>query len=249
MKWRVNTKYGTSSNPSIGPDGTIYVAHVDLYAINPDGTVKWIFPLKLNCDFSAPAISADGIIYIGGTIGDMVGGELIVVNPEGTERWRSGSICNVGVISSPAIAEDGTVYVGSLNDEEVHSGALTSKGFIHAFGHGEVKKATLEQPISGKIYFFGKELFPTISGKTIIIRNMTVRANATHLDELDRIGFFVDGNVQYNSTEPPFAWNMNKNYFKGLIEYHRIRVTAFYKGGCEWSVEQYVHYIHFRFLK
>ncbi|MBE3135787.1 MAG: PQQ-binding-like beta-propeller repeat protein [Thermoplasmata archaeon] len=250
MKWKVNTKYGTSSNPSIGPDGTIYVGHTDLYAINTNGTVKWIFPLGnlRDCDFSAPAISADGIIYIGACIDydHGVGGELIVVNPDGTERWRSGSICNEGIVSSPAIAEDGTVYVGSLNDEEVHSGAVTSKGFLHAFGPGELKKATMKQPIAGKVYFFGKEVLPTIFGKTFIIGNVTVRANATSLDQLDHIGFFVDGNIQYNSTEPPFEWNMNKNYFKGLIEYHRIRVTAFYKGGCEWSEERPVTYIHLR---
>jgi outer membrane protein assembly factor BamB len=145
MKWRVNTYLGSSSNPSIGPDGTIYVAHADLYAVNPDGTVKWIFPLgDLRYDtFAAPAISADGIIYIGACIDydHLTGGELIIVNPDGTERWRSGSICNAGIISSPAIAEDGTVYVGSLNDEEVHSGAVTLKGFLHAFGPGEIKKS------------------------------------------------------------------------------------------------------------
>ena len=94
-----------------------------------------------------------------------------------------------------------------------------------------------------KIYSFGKKLFPTISGKTIIIRNVTVRANATSLDQLDHLSFFVDGYSQYNCTEPPFEWNMNKNYFKGLIEYHRIRVTAFYKGGCEWSEERAVTYV------
>jgi len=245
MKWRVNTNYGSSNNPSIGPDGTIYVAHVDLYAVNPDGTLKWIFPLgeERDCSFAAPAITADGTIYIGANIGNGVGGELIVVNPDGTERWRSGNICNEGIVSSPAIAEDGTVYIGSLNDEEVHSGAVTSKGFIHAFGPGEIKKAKMEQPVAGKVYFLGTEKFPTISGKTIIFRNVTIRANATNLDELDHIGFFVDGNLQYNSTEPPFQWNMNKNYYKGFIEFHRIRVTAFYKGGCEWSDERYVTYI------
>jgi hypothetical protein len=121
---------------------------------------------------------------------------------------------------------------------------VTSKGFLHAFGPGEVKKATMKQPIAGKVYFFGKEVLPTIFGKTFIIGNVTVRANATSLDQLDHIGFFVDGNIQYNSTEPPFEWNMNKNYFKGLIEYHRIRVTAFYKGGCEWSEERPVTYVH-----
>jgi len=246
MKWRVNTYLGSSSNPSIGPDGTIYVAHDDLYAVNPDGTVKWIFPLgeERHCTFSAPAISADGIIYIGANIGDGVGGELIVVNPDGTERWRSGSICNEGIVSSPAIAEDGTVYIGSLNDEEVHSGAVTSKGFIHAFGPGEVKKATMEQPVAGKVYYLGTELFPTISGKTVIIRNVTVRVSATSLDPLDHIDFFVDGNLQFNATEPPFEWNMNKNYYLDILfEHHRIRVTAFYKGGCEWSDERFVTYV------
>jgi len=250
LKWRVNTYLGSSSNPSIGPDGTIYVAHADLYAVNPDGTIKWIFPLgDLRYDtFAAPAISADGIIYIGACIDydHLDGGELIVVNPDGTERWRSGSICNQGIVSSPAIAEDGTVYVGSLNMEEVNSGAVDPKGFIHAFGPGELKKATMKQPIAGKVYFFGKEVLPTIFGKTFIIGNVTVRANATSLDQLDHIGFFVDGNIQYNSTDTPSTWNMNKNYFKGLIEYHRIRVTGFYKGGCEWSEERAVTYIHLR---
>jgi len=245
MKWRVNTYLGSSSNPSIGPDGTIYVAHNDLYAINPDGMVKWIFPLgdERDCSFAAPAISADGIIYIGANIGNGVGGELILVNPDGTERWRSGSICNEGIVSSPAIAKDGTVYIGSLNDEEVQPGGFTSKGFIHAFGPGEVKKATMEEPIAGKVYYLGSKLFSTFSGKTIIIRNVTVNAESTSLDQLDHISFFVDGNIEYNSTSPPFEWNMNKNYFKGLIEYHRIRVTAFFKGGCEWSEQLPVTYI------
>ncbi|MCX6663907.1 MAG: hypothetical protein NTZ75_06625 [Euryarchaeota archaeon] len=83
-----------------------------------------------------------------------------------------------------------------------------------------------------KKLFFWNELFPTIRGKTIIIRNVIVWANATNLGELDHLSIFVDGNIQYNSTEPPFEWNMNKNYYKGLFEHHHIRVTAFYKGGC-----------------
>jgi outer membrane protein assembly factor BamB len=245
LKWKLKVGYGCDSNPSIANDGTIYVGSDKLYAVNPDGTLKW--SINLGTDryiaFSCPAISADGTIFVGLNIGNGVGGELLAVNPDGTELWRSGSICNEGIWSSPAIAEDGTVYVGSLNDEEVHSGAVTSKGFLHAFGAGELKKATMEQPSAGKFYFFGKELFSTISGKTIIISNVTVRADVASLDQLDHIGFFVDGNIQYNSTGPPSTWNMNKNYFKGLIEYHRIRVTAFYKGGCEWSDERFVTYI------
>jgi outer membrane protein assembly factor BamB len=248
MKWRVNTYLGSSSNPSIGPDGTIYVAHTSLYAVNPDGTMKWVFPFGTDrhCSFAAPAISADGLIYVGVNIGEGSGGELVVVNPDGTERWRSGNICNEGITSSPAIGADGTVYIGTLNDEEVHSGAFTSKGFLHAFGPGEIKKATLDQPAPGQLYFFGTPVLPPIFKKTLIIGNVTVQASVTNVEELDHIGFFVDGNIQYNCTEPPFEWTMNKNYFDGLIEYHRIRVTAFYKGGCEWSEQCPVTYIHFR---
>jgi hypothetical protein len=215
--------------------------------VNPDGTVKWIFPLNSNCDFSAPAISADGIIYLGGTIGDMVGGELIVVNPDGTERWRSGSICNVGIISSPAIAEDGTVYIGSLNDFEVYSGGFQSKGYLHAFGPGVVKKASLIEPVNKKFYFFGKKLFPVLfKNMAIVIGNVTVSAQVTGLEELDHLSFFIDENVQYNRTEPPFIWEMNKDYDKKHIaETHLLRVTAFYKGGCESTESVIVGYIHF----
>jgi len=167
-----------------------------------------------------------------------------VLNPDGTERWRSGNICSYGIVSSPAIAEDGTVYIGSLNDEEISSGAFTSKGFIHAFGPGEIKKVTIMQPVTGKFYYLGTELFPTINGKTVIIKNVTVKANATSLEQLDHIGFFVDGDLQYEDREPPYEWNMNQNYFKSLIEYHRIRVTAFSNGGCESSEQRSVTYLH-----
>ena len=249
MKWRVNTNYGCSNNPSIGPDGTIYVAHTDLYAVNPDGTVKWIFPLgdERDCSFAAPAISADGIIYIGANIGDGVGGELIVVNPDGTERWRSGSICNQGIISSPAIAEDGTVYIGSLNDYEVYPGGFHSRGYLHAFGPGLVKKASMVEPQNKKFYFFGKKLFPVLfKNMAIVIGNVTVSAQVTGLEELDHLGFLIDNNIQYSCTEPPFIWEMNKDYDKKhIVETHCLRITAFYKGGCESTESIIVGYIHF----
>jgi outer membrane protein assembly factor BamB len=249
MKWRVNTYLGSANNPSIGPDGTIYIAHYDLYAVNPDGTVKWIFPLgeERHCTFSAPAVSADGIIYIGANIGDGVGGELIVVNPDGTERWRSGSICNEGITSSPAIAEDGTVYIGSLNDFEKYPGGFDSKGYLHAFGPGDVKKATMVEPENKKFYFFGIKLFPVIfKDMAIVIGKVTVSAEVTGLEELDHLSFLIDNNIQYNCTEPPFIWEMNKDYDrKHIAETHCLRITAFYKGGCESTESIIVGYIHF----
>jgi len=54
------------SSPAIGADGTIYVGSWDgkLYAVNPDGTEKWVFT-TLNQIQSSPAIADDGTIYFG----------------------------------------------------------------------------------------------------------------------------------------------------------------------------------------
>jgi len=127
MKWQCSIGYLTSTNPSIGNDGTIYIGGRYLTAIYPNGTIKWSFNMGTNrrIEWSSPAISADGTIYVGTHIGDGAGGEIIAVNPDGTERWRK-QIALHWVDSSPSIAEDGTVYIGSTYDQ--------GKGYLHAFG-------------------------------------------------------------------------------------------------------------------
>jgi len=128
LKWKCKGP-GTASSPSIGSDGTIYVGGDKLYAIYPNGTVKWnieVGPgLLTGVGFSSPAISADGTIYVGVNIGDIDGGDIIAVNPDGTEKWRK-RIANYWVDSSPCIGEDGTVYIGSTYNQ--------GKGYLHAFG-------------------------------------------------------------------------------------------------------------------
>jgi outer membrane protein assembly factor BamB len=127
-KWRFGTAWGLYGNPSIANDGTIYVGTDKLYAIYPNGTLRWSFVLGYDewVGSSSPAISADGTIYVGTHIGSMSGGEIIAVNPEGTEKWRK-RIANDWVDSSPSIAEDGTVYIGSVYD--------VSGGYLHAFNY------------------------------------------------------------------------------------------------------------------
>jgi outer membrane protein assembly factor BamB len=135
LKWKFKTEFGASGSPAIGTDGTIYVGTNKLYAIYPNGTKKWSFDLGTDryVGDSSPAISSDGTIYIGVNIGNGKSGELIAINPDGSERWRSGNICNEAVSSSPAIGEDGTVYICSASDEETRPGAVTGVGYLHAF--------------------------------------------------------------------------------------------------------------------
>ena len=136
MKWTCGIGSGTETNPSISSDGTIYVGYNALYAVYPNGTIKWIFDLGQDriIHQSSPAISADDKIYIGTKIGEGAGGEIIVINSDGSENWRSEIIANDWVDTSPSIAEDGTIYIGSTSND-----AGYSYGYLHSFGRGDLE--------------------------------------------------------------------------------------------------------------
>ena len=126
MRWRCRVGSGTETTPAIATDGTIYVGGDALYAVYPNGTMRWTFYLGTSRHIfqSCPAIAAEGTIYVGVNIGNGVAGEILAVNPNGTERWRK-IISDEKVDSSPAIAADGTVYIGSTGGPS---------GYLHAFG-------------------------------------------------------------------------------------------------------------------
>jgi outer membrane protein assembly factor BamB len=135
LRWRTSIWYGTARNPSLGEDGTIYVtSSTNMFAIYPNnGTIKWDFNMIGHADSSSIAICDDGILYIGLEIGDGQGGEILAVNPDGTERWRK-RIGSDWVESSPAIGEDGTVYICSSSSD-----GLDTLGHLYAFGDGELR--------------------------------------------------------------------------------------------------------------
>lgn len=105
------------SSPAIGADGTVYVGSwsAQLYAINPDGTLKWSYPTDKEV-YSSPAIDSDGTIYVGSG-----NSRLYALYPDGTFRWSSKMDGWIG--SSPAIGTDGTVYIV----------ATCYKGSLYAF--------------------------------------------------------------------------------------------------------------------
>ena len=97
-KWRFQfAGLPSSTAPAIASDGTIYVhmngdegniaAVEKLYALRPDGSLKWVF--KPNGDLasytsyvqSSPAIGSDGTIYVGS-----MNTGLFAINPDGTRQ-------------------------------------------------------------------------------------------------------------------------------------------------------------------
>jgi outer membrane protein assembly factor BamB len=239
MKWRTFVNAGTS--PTIGLDGTIYAGWDNLYAVNPiNGSVKWVFnPGPNQCiEGGTPCHSLDGTIYFGTRIQENSGGEIIAVNPNGTERWRK-LIANIEVQSAPAIGEDGTLYIGSSSFEE---GIDT--GYLHAFGPGEPKKIEIEKPEPGKLYLFGVNIGSTLLHNTIILGFVNVKVKVYSQDQLESVNFYIDNIIQSRITEPPYEWWMVFRYGRFFISKHTITAIGYYKGGYTWSESIDVLYFH-----
>lgn len=146
--WTYQTGNGYSS-PSIGPDGTIYIGGTgSLYALNPDGSLKWSKSLSATTR-STPAVTPDGgTIYIGSN------GKIYSFSASGTQNWAYST--GGDITSSPAIGPDGVVYIGcrdgylyamnpngtrkwrySIGDAHMTSPVLSADGSVVYCGGGQ----------------------------------------------------------------------------------------------------------------
>ncbi len=137
MKWVYATAGNVYNSPAIGSDGTIYFGTLVtsggegkiLYAINPDGSLKWKYDAGLSIYYSSPVIGPDDTIYVATTLRTKANeiGLLHAVAPDGTLEWtctleREGVVDNE-IIGTPAVGADGTIYIGGFKDA-IKSGAL-----------------------------------------------------------------------------------------------------------------------------
>ncbi len=115
-KWVFNTSsdYGIGGQ-TIGSDGTIYFTSTNeekatLYALHPDGTVKWNVTLEDIDNSVAPVIGDNGVLYILGSYKVPV---LNAINPDGTIRWKyTFREYESNVASYPVIGKDGSINIG-----------------------------------------------------------------------------------------------------------------------------------------
>jgi hypothetical protein len=111
MNWhyQVSARY----EPVIGIDGTIYIAaQGKLHAINPDGTVKWIYDPSPDVIVESPAIGPDGTIYAPGSDVPFSNGFLFAFNPDGSLKWKS-RYTNLYWQGLLTIGNDGTIYTAA----------------------------------------------------------------------------------------------------------------------------------------
>ncbi len=114
LKWRIPLGNDISFfSPAITADGAVIICagfydgnSYYLYAINPDGTLKW--RTALDDESTSPVINSDGAIYL-----LTYWGTVYSINPDGSIRWRTwippGWSCTA---STPAVNTDWVSYMG-----------------------------------------------------------------------------------------------------------------------------------------
>ncbi|MBN2103685.1 PQQ-binding-like beta-propeller repeat protein [bacterium] len=101
---------------AIGPDQTLYVyVAFDLYAINPDGSLLWVFDPRVGgtpCGAS-PVVGKDSTIYI------IPGGEILyALRSNGTLKWQFYlEAYDAHSYTSPSLDSEDVIYFGVENGD------------------------------------------------------------------------------------------------------------------------------------
>ena len=121
MKWIFGTRVFAAGPPSIGLDGTVYIADSGtITAINPDGSLKWTFnePQGGQGVIAGPTVGPDGNIY---AVTDIGGLGALALSPAGQLLWS-----NTG---NPVMAEYGQLGV-EMSFGPSHPGGAVDQFYV-----------------------------------------------------------------------------------------------------------------------
>lgn len=161
VKWTFNMNEVYGSSAAIGNDGTIYIADYNgiLYAINPNGSLKWSYALKYytsaTVSYDTPSIGSDGTIYILSN-GGSTGCALFAVSDTGTLKWTYPFHASglEPLYGAPAISSNGTIYfIGASNLYAVNSTTGKYKWTYSTGGIATDEATSIAIGADGTIYF------------------------------------------------------------------------------------------------
>ena len=127
VKWSYDSGYWSSSgSPALGFNGELYFGcgiyktneSGAFFCVNPNGTLRWKYPLAAYC-IASPVVTGGGVIIIGDHEGYVYAFSL-----EGVLLWRY--FTNRPIYSSFAVSEDGTIYFTSW-DGLLHAIAVVER--------------------------------------------------------------------------------------------------------------------------
>ena len=107
------TRCDVDGGPTLGPDGTIYTGGDGVYAVWPDGTIRWKFATSEHV-LTAPALAPPGTPEAGTVYAGCIDDAFYAIAPDGTKKWEIRTLRDIE--SPPAVAPDGTIYFGGDDD-------------------------------------------------------------------------------------------------------------------------------------
>jgi hypothetical protein len=156
VKWRFQADDAyIQGRPGIGPDSTIYALGINghLYALTPDGGLKWIFTV-LSGSTQSVSVGNDGAIYFAGL------NTVYAVNPDGSLKWSVADPSGASVDVGPTVGPDGNIYaVTHSAGRGLGAMAISPAGqilwnrpeFLHANGTAFFTKEVVFS--AGQLYF------------------------------------------------------------------------------------------------
>ncbi len=163
LKWKFRTHSSGAASlaaaPIVARDGIIYIGSRDrrLYAVQPNGQLKWIFEADDQIEYAGLNIGLDGVIYFVDW-----SKYLYAVNPDGSLRWKRDGYhlfmnwSTAGISFSP---EGSTLYLGLLgtaaSDTVTGLAAVGNDGGVKWIFNGAVAVGTPLVDNSGNIFFVG----------------------------------------------------------------------------------------------
>jgi hypothetical protein len=124
IRWRfqVDADY-ILSRPAVASDGSVYTidAYGHLYAVAPDGGLKWIFNASRS-GFGNVSLGPDGTIYTGSTAA------IYALAPDGKLKWQFNQSPGAFILLGPNVGPDGNIYAVGTQGMGVFS--LTPQGTL-----------------------------------------------------------------------------------------------------------------------
>jgi len=158
-RYRVVANY-ISHRVDVGQDGTVYFNDSSgfLYALNPDGSLKWTYNGQGSGSEGPTIVGADGTIYFG------TGSHSAIhaVNPDGTLKWKFEAKKSQGIIGGPGIGPDGNVYAVFDRPGRIGAVSLTPAGTLRWNSQGNPRVYEVGQ-VGRELVFGGGNLYFTTS--------------------------------------------------------------------------------------
>jgi len=83
-------------------------------------------------------------------------------------------------------------------------------------------------PEAGVLHLFGKPILKTLFKRTILIGKTTITATAEDDLGIEKVEFYIDGELKFTDTQEPYEYSFNKvKLIKRFIRQHTLKIIAY----------------------